>query len=65
MKIILTFGIVFVLVAASMRSARKRGKLNEEANKAVGALADTMRYFLYGLMAFVGFACAAFIYQMF
>jgi hypothetical protein len=65
MKIILTLGIVFVLVAASMRSARKRGKLNEEANKAVGALADTMRYFLYGLMAIVGFACAAFIYQMF
>jgi hypothetical protein len=65
MKIILTFAVVLLLVASIMRSARKRGKLNETANKAVGALADTMRYFLYGLMAIVAFACAVFIYQLF
>jgi hypothetical protein len=65
MKIVIIFAVVFMLVAGLMGSARKRGKLNEEANKAVGALANTMRYFLYGLMTIVAFACAAVIYQMF
>lgn len=47
-----------------MGSARRRGKLNEGANKAVGALANAMRFFVYGLLVLVVVASGVIAWQM-
>jgi hypothetical protein len=64
MKFVLVFATLFVFFAMLMGSARRRGKLNDGASKAVGSLANAMRYFVYGLLAFVGLVCAALVYHM-
>jgi hypothetical protein len=63
MKIVLIFATVFIFVSMLMGSARRRGKLNEDANRAVGALANAMRYFVYGLLVVVAAVCALLLYQ--
>jgi cbb3-type cytochrome oxidase subunit 3 len=59
MKFVIVFAALFMLVAYWMTAARKRGKLDEHASKAVAALADAMRYFLYALMLCAGLFCIA------
>lgn len=63
MKFILVLFGTFVFIAMLMNNSRKRGMLNEDANKAVGGLATAMRYFLYGLLAIGAAVCAVLIYQ--
>ena len=65
MKVVLIFATVFVFVSMLMGSARRRGKLNEEASRAVGALANAMRYCVYGLLVLVAAICALLLYQTF
>ena len=63
MKFVLLLFFVFVFVAMLMNASRKRGMLNEDANKAVVGLATAMRYFLYGLLVVGAAVCAVLIYQ--
>jgi hypothetical protein len=64
LKFVLIFAFGFIFVSMLMGNARKRGKLNDEASKAVGALANAMRFFVYGLLALVVVACGVVAYQM-
>lgn len=64
MKFVLIVAFGFIFLSMLMGSARKRGKLNEGANKAVGALANAMRFFVYGLLALVVVACGVIAWQM-
>lgn len=63
MKFVLVLFSTFVLIAMLMNNSRKRGMLNEDANKAVTGLATAMRYFLYGLLVVAAAVCAVLIYQ--
>lgn len=63
MKFVLLLFIGFVFVAMLLNNSRKRGMLNEDANKAVTGLATAMRYFLYGLLVLGAAVCAVLIYQ--
>jgi hypothetical protein len=63
MKFVLILFGTFVFIAMLMNNGRKRGMLNEDANKAVAGLATAMRYFLYGLLVIGAAVCAVLIYQ--
>jgi hypothetical protein len=63
MKFVLILFGIFVFIAMLMNNSRKRGMLNEDANKAVAGLATAMRYFLYGLLVIGAAVCAVLIYQ--
>ena len=63
MKFVLVLFATFIFIAMLMNNSRKRGMLNEDANKAVSGLATAMRYFLYGLLAVGAAVCAVLIYQ--
>lgn len=65
MKVFLILASSFVFIYLLMNGARRRGKLNEQANRAVGGLANSMRWFVYGLLFFVGIVCLAMAWQMF
>jgi ABC-type dipeptide/oligopeptide/nickel transport system permease component len=64
LKFVLIFFFGFIFLSMLMGSARKRGKLNDEASRAVGALANAMRFFVYGLLVLVVLACGVAAYQM-
>jgi hypothetical protein len=64
MKFVITVAALFLLLSMLMGKARKSGKLNEAANKAVGSLANAMRYFVYGLLTIVAVVCAVLLYHM-
>jgi hypothetical protein len=64
LKFVLIFGFGFIFLSMLMGEARKRGKLNDEANRAVGGLANAMRVLVYVLVAVVVFACGVVAYQM-
>ena len=64
MKFVLIFTFGFIFLSMLMSSARKRGKLNDEASKAVGALANAMRLFVYGLVIVMVLACGVVAWQM-
>lgn len=59
MKFVIVFAVLFMLAAYWMTAASKHGKLDDRANRAVGALANAMRYFLYGLMLCAVLFCLA------
>lgn len=63
MKFVLLLFFLFIFVAMLLNGSRKRGTLNEDANKAVVGLATAMRYFLYGLLVLGAAVCAVLIYQ--
>ncbi|QNA88853.1 hypothetical protein G4G28_10820 [Massilia sp. Dwa41.01b] len=63
MKFVLLLFLGFLFIAMLLNGSRKRGMLNEDANKAVTGLATAMRYFLYGLLVLGAAACAVLIYQ--
>jgi hypothetical protein len=64
LKFVLIFAFGFIFLSMLMGSARKRGKLNDEANKAVGALANAMRFLVYTLVAVAVLACGVVAYEM-
>lgn len=59
MKVVLILATLFVLVSMLLNAARRRGKLSDDANRAVAGLASSMRIFVYGLLFFVAIACLA------
>ena len=61
MKYLITLAALFFLFWTVMNKASKRGKLNEDANKAVKSLATTMRYFIIGLIV-LGLIAFAFVF---
>ncbi len=63
MKFVLILATLFVFVSMLLNAARRRGKLDDKANRAVAGLASSMRVFVYGLLAFVAIACLALAYQ--
>jgi hypothetical protein len=64
MKVVLILASSFIFISMLMNGARRRGKLNDQANRAVSGLANSMRYFVYGLLFFVGVVCLAMAWQM-
>lgn len=64
MKAVLIIATLFIFVSMLMNGARRRGKLNDQANRAVTGLANSMRYFVYGLLVFVGIVCLAMAWHM-
>ena len=64
MKFVLIFTFGFIFLSMLLGSARKRGKLNDEASKAVGSLANAMRLLVYGLIAAIVVACAVVVWEM-
>ncbi|WP_020653199.1 hypothetical protein [Massilia niastensis] len=64
MKAVLILATSFIFISMLMNGARRRGKLNDQANRAVSGLANSMRYFVYGLLFFVGVVCLAMAWQM-
>lgn len=63
MKIVLILATLFVFVSLLLNSARRKGKLDGKANRAVAELATSMRIFVYGLLIFVGVVCLAVAYE--
>ena len=63
MKIVLILSTLFVFVWMLLNGARRRGKLDPKANRAVTELASSMRIFVYGLLFFAGLACLAVIVE--
>jgi len=63
MKLLLILFTLVVFCSLLLGSARKSGKLNEQANKAVGALANTLRYVVYAVVAVVALVLAVFAYH--
>ena len=59
MKVVLILATLFVFVSMLLNAARRRGKLGDDANRAVVGLASSMRIFVYGLLFFVGIVCLA------
>lgn len=59
MKIVLILASLFVFVSLLLNGARRKGKLNSKADRAVAELATSMRIFVYGLLFFVGLVCLA------
>lgn len=64
MKFVLIFTFGFIFLSMLLGSARKHGKLNDKANKAVGGLANAMRYLVYGLVLVMVLACGVVAWQM-
>jgi len=64
MKVVLIAATLFIFISMLMNGARRRGKLNDQANRAVTGLANSMRYFVYGLLVFVGIVCVAMAWHM-
>ncbi len=63
MKFVLILATLFVFISLLLNGARRKGKLNEDANRAVAGLASSMRIFVYGLLFFVGIVCLAVAWQ--
>ncbi len=63
MKIVLILATLFVFVSMLLNGARRRGKLDNKADRAVAELATSMRIFVYGLLFFVGLVCLAVAYE--
>ena len=64
MKAVLILATSFIFISMLMNAARRRGKLNEQANRAVTGLANSMRWFVYGLLLLVALVCLAVAWQM-
>ncbi|KFI07853.1 hypothetical protein [Massilia sp. BSC265] len=63
MKIVLILATLFVFVSLLLNGARRKGKLDSKASRAVAELATSMRIFVYGLLFFVGLVCLAVAYE--
>lgn len=65
MKNVIVVAVLFFLFSSLMGRASKKGKLNEEANKAVAGLANAMRYLVYALLFIMAIAVAVVAYHEF
>lgn len=65
MKILLVILTLVIFFSMLLGSARRSGKLNEQANKAVGSLANTLRYLVYGIVTMVMIVIAVVVYHEF
>lgn len=65
LKLIIFAAALYIVVSLLTRGARKDGRLKEEANRAVTALATTTRYVLIAILAFVVVALVAFVWGIF
>jgi len=63
MKLVLILATLFIFVSMLLNAARRKGKLDNKANRAVTELATSMRIFVYGLLFFVGLVCLAVAWQ--
>lgn len=63
MKIVLILATLFVFISLLLNGARRKGKLDSKASRAVAELATSMRIFVYGLLFFVGLVCLAVAYE--
>lgn len=63
MKIVLILASLFVFISLLLNGARRKGKLDSKADRAVAELATSMRIFVYGLLFFVGLVCLAVAYE--
>ena len=63
MKIVLILATLFIFISMLLNGARRRGKLDDKANRAVAELATSMRIFVWGLLFFVGLVCLAVAYE--
>jgi len=59
MKVVLICATLFIFISMLLNGARRRGKLNDTANRAVTGLATSMRIFVYGLLFVVAILCLA------
>lgn len=64
MKIVLILASLFVFISLLLNGARRRGKLNSKADRAVAELATSMRIFVYGLLCCVVILCCAMAWHM-
>lgn len=64
MKLVLICATLFIFISMLLGGARRRGKLNESANRAVTGLATSMRIFVYGLLLCVVIVCVAMAWHM-
>lgn len=65
MKILLILLTLVVFFSMLLGTARRSGKLNEQASKAVGSLANTLRYVVYAVVAMVAVVIAVVLYHEF
>lgn len=63
MKVVLICATLFIFISMLLNGARRRGKLNDSANRAVTGLATSMRIFVYGLLFVVAILCLAFAWH--
>jgi hypothetical protein len=63
MKFVLILVTLCAFIALLLNGARRKGKLDGKANRAVAELATSMRIFVYGLLFFVGLVCLAVAYE--
>lgn len=59
MKVALIAATLFIFISMLLNGARRRGKLNDQANRAVAGLASSMRIFVFGLLLCVAILCIA------
>ena len=64
MKFLLILALLYILYRLIMRSARKPGTLNDEANRAISATANAARYFIYGVSILSAVALCAYIWSV-
>lgn len=64
MKLLLICASLFILISMLLSAARGRGRMSEQANRAVTGLANSLRIFIYGLLVFVGIVCVAVAWHM-
>ena len=53
MKLVLICATLFIFISMLLNGARRRGKLNDSANRAVSGLANSMRIFVFGLLSLI------------
>ncbi|QOY96316.1 hypothetical protein IM543_11135 [Massilia sp. UMI-21] len=63
MKILLILATLFVFVSMLLNAARRKGKLDSKANRAVAELATSMRIVVYGVLVLVALVCLAVAYE--
>lgn len=63
MKVVLICATLFIFISMLLNGARRRGKLGDNANRAVTGLANSMRIFVYGLLFAVVILCLAFAWH--
>lgn len=64
MKVVLICATLFIFISMVLNGARRRGKLGDNANRAVTGLATSMRIFVYGLLLCVAIVCMAMAWHL-